>query len=101
MTDETGIQQTVANSILDLGLSVRETEKAVRRLMTAKRQTAAKKEVKATHDANYKRAEENLARHLATRVRIVRKGKGPGGKIEIEYYGPDDLTRVFDLLIKQ
>ena len=24
-----------------------------------------------------------------------------GGKIEIEYYGPEDLARVFDLLVKQ
>jgi len=101
MTDETGIQQTVANSILDLGLSVRETEKAVRRLMTAKRQTAAKKEVKTTHDANYKRAEENLARHLATRVRIVPKGKGPGGKIEIEYYDSDGLNNFYQMLMKK
>ncbi len=46
-------------------------------------------------------AETKLARHLSTNVKITPGGKGKGGKIEIEYYGPDDLTRVFDLLIKQ
>ena len=100
MTDEPGVQQTVANSVLDLGLSVRETEKAVRRLMGAKRQTAEKKEVNAVYDANYKKAEENLARHLATRVRIVPKGK-KGGKIEIEYYDPDGLNNIYQLLMKK
>jgi ParB-like partition proteins len=101
MTDDTGIQQSIANSALDLGLSVRETEKAVKRLSLGKRQSIAKKQLTRQNDANYKRAEENLARQLATRVRIIQKGKGAGGRIEIEFYDSDGLNNIYQVLMKK
>ena len=101
MTDEVSIQQTVANSVLDLGLSVRETEKAVKRLTARKRQTIATKQLTPQNDANYRKAEENLARHFATRVRIVQKGRGAAGRVEIEFYDADGLNNIYQMLIKK
>ena len=40
-------------------------------------------------------------RALNTNVKIVPGKKGTGGKIEIEYYGTDDLDRVFQLIMKK
>ena len=36
--------------------------------------------------------EDDLTRHLGTKVRIVRGGKR--GRLEIEFYGNDDLNRL-------
>lgn len=97
MTDSIGIQTQVANSILALGLSVRETEKAVKRLIQKGLQPDKPKE-KPPVDANVKQAEVKLMRKFSTRVRIVPKGKA-GGKIELEYNGAEDLDRIYSLLM--
>jgi predicted regulator of amino acid metabolism with ACT domain len=99
MTELPAVQRSVANSILEFGLSVRETEKAVKRLANAKLQTADNKGVNRQTDPNYKQAEDKLTRHLSTKVRLVGKGKKGAGKIEIEYYDASDLNRLYDLLM--
>lgn len=98
MAGDPKVQRRLANSIIDLSLSVRETEKAVKRLERDGGQTADNKKVKVTNDPNIKSAETKLMRHLGTNVRIV-PGKKAGGKIEIEYYSLDDLDRVFQLIL--
>jgi ParB family chromosome partitioning protein len=99
MTELPAVQRSVANSILEFGLSVRETEKAVKRLANAKLQTADNKGVNRQTDPNYRQAEDKLTRHLSTKVRLVGKGKKGAGKIEIEYYDASDLNRLYDLLM--
>jgi len=99
MTDDPKVQRTVANRVVDEDLSVRETEKAIKRGNQQKETAAARKSI-VTKDANLRAAETKLVRHFSTAVRITPNGKKPGGKIEIEYYGNDDLERLYDLLIK-
>jgi ParB family transcriptional regulator, chromosome partitioning protein len=101
MTDDPKVQKVVANSAIDLGWSVREAEKAVKRLVTRTPQTSVNKGVNKSIDANVKAAETKLIRRLSTKVKIVPGKKGTGGKIEIEYYGPDDLDRIFELLMNK
>jgi ParB family chromosome partitioning protein len=100
MAGDPKAQRRLANSIIDLSLSVRETEKAVKRLGRDGGQVSDIKKVKATADPNVKSAETKLMRHLGTNVRIV-PGKKAGGKIEIEYYSLDDLDRVFQLILNK
>jgi hypothetical protein len=38
-------------------------------------------------------------RRLSTSVKILPGKKGTSGKIEIEYYGTDDLDRIYQMLI--
>ena len=40
-------------------------------------------------------------RRFNTNVKITSGRKGPGGKIEIEYYGPEDLDRLYELLMNR
>jgi hypothetical protein len=40
-------------------------------------------------------------RRLNTNVKILPGRKGAGGKIEIEYYGTDDLDRIYELLMNK
>ena len=98
MTTDPMIQRQVANSIIDFGLSVRETEKTVKRLSKSP-QATDKKQVTRVVDANVKAAETRLMRTLSTNVKIKPDKKGIGGKIEIEYYSVDDLDRIYRLII--
>ena len=101
MSDDASIQREIANLAIDLGWSVRETERAVKKGHSKKPETAVNKGVSRNIDANVKAAETKLMRTLNTNVKIVPGKKGTGGKIEIEYYGTDDLDRVFQLIMKK
>lgn len=83
-------QKTAWKKVLAGGLSVRQTENLVRRLRpkirTAPRENASAWEPLA----------EELQRSLGTRVRIV--GRKKRGRIEIEFYSPEELERLLDLL---
>ncbi len=49
-------------------------------------------------DPNVKFALSELERVLGTKVRILEGSKGKG-KIEIEYYSPEDLSRIYEVII--
>ncbi len=100
LTDDLEIQRRVAKSIVEMSLSVRETEKAVKRLAKGEMQPVEKQAVKPVLDANGKAAETKLKRYFGTNVRILPNGKGTGGKIEMEYYGEADLNRIYELMMK-
>lgn len=101
MSEDPKVQREVAQRAVDKDLSVRDTERAIKRAAGASDKAEAVKRSIILKDANMRAAETRLARYLGTNVKIHPSAKGKGGKVEIEYYGPDDLTRVFDLLIKQ
>lgn len=98
MTEDPKLQRSIAKAIIEKGLSVRETEQAVKRgapqaVRTAKRSSARQV------DPNVRVAETKLMRTLSTNVKILPAKKGQGGKIEIEYYGVDDLNRIYEVII--
>jgi ParB-like partition proteins len=97
MLDDNDARRQVAKNIIEFGLSVRETEKAVKRF-GKKSETVDSKRVNKKEDANLKAAETKLRRRLGTQVRIVPDGKGTGGKIEIEYYSESELDRLYQIL---
>jgi len=99
MTDDPRIQRDVAQSAVDMGLSVRETEKAIKRLARKGLQTNVNNKVTSQIDPNIKSAEAKLMRSLSTKVTITPSGRRAGGKIEIEYYTIDDLDRLFQMLV--
>ena len=87
-------QYNAAMKVFDEKLSVRETEKLVKSILTPTK----KKPVVSnpTADAIYESLEEKMKGITGTRVFIHRK-KNNKGKIEIEYYSRDDLDRIIDL----
>jgi len=100
MADDPKTQRIAANSAIDHGWSVRELEKAVKR-MAGRPQATVNKLVNRNVDANVKVAETKLMRTLNTNVKILPGKKGPGGKIEIEYYSTDDLDRIYEAILKK
>ena len=87
-------QYNAAMKVFHEKLSVRETEKLVKSILTPTK----KKPVVSnpTEDAIYESLEEKMKGITGTRVFIHRK-KNNKGKIEIEYYSRDDLDRIIDL----
>ena len=97
ITDEEK-QYTLAQKIFDEKISVRDTEKLVKKMQ--KQKNAPAKEVnpeKKKLDAVYQEAEEKMNTILGTKV-IINQKDSMKGKIEIEYYSPDELTRIYELI---
>ena len=78
----------------DEKLSVRETEKLVKNLVSPAKKV--KTERNTAEDAIYESLEEKMKGIMGTKVSIQRK-KNNKGKIEIEYYSRDELERIIDL----
>jgi len=100
MTDDSEAQRRIGNMIVEMALSVRESEKAVKRVKRGG-QVVEKQKEKPRIDANTKAAETKLKRHLGTNVNIVPDGNGTGGKIQIEYYGETDLDRIYKIILQK
>ena len=97
ITDEEK-QYTLAQKIFDEKISVRDTEKLVKKMQ--KQKNAPAKEVNPEEkklDAVYQEAEEKMKTILGTKV-IINQKDSMKGKIEIEYYSPDELTRIYELI---
>jgi len=88
------LQRQVAEKASSQGLSVRQVERLIQR-MTVSREPKSADEV--AEDPNVKAAIQELERVLGTRVRIVPKSE-QRGRIEIEYYSPEDLDRIYELI---
>lgn len=99
MAESAESQKRIAQKIMEMSLSVRETEKAVKRLGRDETENAKVKSPRTAIDANVKAAETKLRRKLATQVQILPDGKGTGGKIEIEFYSESDLDRIYEAIM--
>ncbi|MBE5951025.1 MAG: ParB/RepB/Spo0J family partition protein [Lachnospiraceae bacterium] len=91
-------QFTLAMKVFDEKLSVRETEKLIKKLQEEKNRPAEPEEEKKKDDSFiYKEIEEKLKKVLGTKVEIKRKANNTG-KIEIEYYSIDELERIIEMM---
>lgn len=87
------LQESAANAIVSGGLSVRQTEALVKRLSAEKKET----QVKDPDEVDYlAEAQNELKARLCRGVKIVPGRKK--GRIELEYYGVDDLNDLLDAL---
>jgi ParB family chromosome partitioning protein len=96
--DDQDIQRKVARNVIEQSLSVRETERAIKRIIAGTSPTLATLPTPKRDDANLRAAETKLRRRFGTQVRVLPSQTGTGGKIEIEYYNDGDLDRLYQLL---
>ncbi len=88
------LQVEIATQIFDQKLSVRETEKLIKKVLTPKKSQLAKKDENL--DPIILSLQKDIEEILGTKVNInAKKNKG---KIEIEYFSNDELDRIIDLL---
>lgn len=90
-------QLFVYKEVRDKGLSVRQTEELVRNIYKADKVGAVKSSVKSELPSAYKKIEDNLASHFATKVKMVHNKKGYGS-ITIEYYSLEELNKLLDAM---
>ena len=91
-------QLALAERIFDEKLSVREAEKTVKQLDKPVKEKAEKKKNDSL-EAVYRDLEERCKNAVGTKVDIISKEDG-AGKIEIEFYTPDDLEKITDRLMR-
>lgn len=100
-------REEFAKEIVENGYSVRECEKIVKERKnnnstqdnqeTENNNESIKKEKK--KDPNIRQLENDLEKIFSTKVNVLDKN-GKEGKIVIEYYSSDDLSRIMDMLEK-
>ena len=96
-------QTELAQKIVDQALSVRDTEKIVKEILSGEsgKETETVKPREQEEDPGiaviYKQIEERLQQTLHTKVSIQRKRNGHG-KLQIEFYNNDDLDKIIDKL---
>lgn len=89
-------QRAVAETVLRQSSTVRQTEKMVARQLGRVGGVRRKKRATTVPEAAMDDLASRLQEHLATRVTIHHREKN--GRIEIEYYGADDLDRIVNRL---
>ena len=97
-------QSVFAQEVYQSGLSVRDVEKMVKKAIDAGHVTWETEEVLFQTPQKYKKLpaelrtlQDQLAERLSTKVNI-KKNRDGSGKLVIEYYSEEDLTRIFDAL---
>lgn len=85
-------QLNLAKKIIDFNMNIRDTEAEVKEKKKLDPKAHSSKRLPYVVEL-----EENLMRALGTKVNLNMGNKK--GKIEIEYYGDEDLERIYDLLI--
>jgi len=94
--DSEAAQVRLAGRIAKQGLSVRAVENMV--ASRAAKPVAPKSPAKMPADPNVRAAALELERTLGTRVKI--RGDGRRGAIEISYFSAQDLSRIYDLIVR-
>ena len=91
-------QYIVAQKIFDERLSVRETEKLIKKIQKDKEVSEQKtKEAEDKLEFIYQDLEDKLKSAIGTKVTIKQRTKD-SGKIEIDYYSIEELERIMTLL---
>ncbi|MDP8222805.1 MAG: ParB/RepB/Spo0J family partition protein [Candidatus Lernaella stagnicola] len=95
--DDADVMGLLARRIVEERLSVRETELLVKRVI-AGQVKPGKKKTRTPSAHPYEELADELRVRLGTKVKLT--GGKNKGKIEIHYFGEEELTRLFDLLAK-
>lgn len=89
-------RESFAKLIIEKNYSVRECERIVKEMKEKKESISNEKETR-KKDPNIKKLENDLEKIFSTKVNVIDKN-GKEGKIVIEYYSADDLSRIMDIL---
>lgn len=97
--EDGALQYDTAVRIFDEKLSVRETEKLVKKILNGENKKETNKVVEDEQiKIVYAGYEEKLKSIIGTKVNINRNKDGKKGKIEIEYFSPEEFERIYDLI---
>ena len=92
--EDNDLRLALSRRIIEDGLNVRQTEALSRQLQ--KKAPNKKTSEKTAYDIELEHIQNKLSSDLGTKVRIVHTDKK--GRIEIDYYGNEDLERILNLI---
>ena len=92
--DDNEMRLALSKRIIEDSLNVRQAESLARELQ--KKKPKSKPPKKSAYDIEIEKIQNTLSSNLGTKVKISHTDKK--GKIEIEYYGNDDLERILNLI---
>lgn len=92
-------QKELAKKIIENNLSARKVEEMVQKMKKAKRNKLPKRADDSLRELFYKEVEDKMRQVYGTKVTISWGAKE--GKIEISFYGDEDLERLLKLLLKE
>lgn len=92
--DDNELRLAFSKRIIEDSLNVRQAESLAKQLQKKKPQSKPSK--KSAYDIELEKIQNTLSSSLGTKVKISHTDKK--GKIEIEYYGNDDLERILKLI---
>lgn len=84
-----------AKTVMEKGLSVRETEKLVKALTAEKKE---KRKKTAARNSFFDEVELSLNNSLGRKAKVVTKSGKESGTLEIDFYDKDDLARIAKVL---
>ena len=91
-------QKQLCDLIIKKGLSVREAEATAKRWSERSQRAVLPVKKGSELESQMSSLQDSLRRYLGTKVHITQDGKR--GKIEIEYYSPEDLERIIEAILK-
>ena len=91
-------QKELCALIIQKGLSVREAEALAKKWSEKPKKAVTLSKGRKDLETQLNSLQDSLRRYLGTKVLIIQKGKR--GKIEIEYYSPEDLERILETILK-
>lgn len=92
--DDNELRLALSKRIIEDSLNVRQAESLAKQLQ--KKKPPSKPSKKSAYDIELENIQNTLSSNLGTKVKISHTDKK--GKIEIEYYGNDDLERILKLI---
>ena len=92
--DNTDLRLALVKKIVDDNLNVRQAEALAKQLQ--KKTPPKKEKSKTAVQLELEKIQNNLSSAMGTKVRIIDGAKK--GRIEIEYYGNDDLERILEFI---
>ncbi len=92
------VREFFINRIIEDGLNVRQAELLAKDL-AKEPSSKSKKQENTAYKIELERISKNLEQYLGTKVKL--SGTVKKGKIEIEYYGNEDLERLLDLISRR
>ncbi|MCC8169376.1 MAG: ParB/RepB/Spo0J family partition protein [Oscillospiraceae bacterium] len=92
--DDNELRLALSKKIIEDGLTVRQAEALSKQLK--KKAPAKKPQEKTAYEIEIEHIQNKLSSDLGTKVKILHTDKK--GKIEIEYYGNEDLERILNLI---
>lgn len=95
--DDKELQLKAAKMIVDGGLSVRETERLVKRMAREAGEEEKPKKEENGLNLIYQNLEERMKTIMGTKVTIHNKDKNKG-RVEIEYYSEAELERIVEMI---